>query len=221
MWLYKLKKFISSLFYPARCPYCSKILGPGNLVCNKCSGVFYATPIITNLELDYSRSMKVVSAFFYGGKVKEAICNFKFKSNLDYVDHFAQSMVKAMELGGFSRDFDLITFVPMTKKHKKERGFNQAQVLAKALGNFLELPVENTLLKVKKNKAQHTLNKSERIINVKGVYSIEDKEKVKMKKILLCDDIVTTGNTIRECALSLTEAGAKRVLGVTIAKTEK
>ncbi len=221
MWLYKLKKFVSSLFYPAKCPYCNKILESDKTVCDECYKKFHVTPLTTDLELDYRHSIKVISAFPYREKIKELICKFKFKSNLDYVEYFAESMTKAIKQKGIVCNFGLITFVPMTKKHKKERGFNQAQILAKALGKMLDIPVENILLKVKNNKAQHTLHKSERAINVKGAYIAENKEKIKLKNILLCDDIVTTGSTIKECALALIDAGAKDVLGITIAKTEK
>ena len=207
MWLQKLKKFIISLFYPAKCPFCQNILKTGETLCERCKDELPLRSILTELELDYSRHIDVVSAFFYEGKIKDAICNFKFKARLDYADFFAENMANAI-------------CVPMSKKHKKERGFNQASVLAKKLSEVLDIPFLETVAKVKYTKTQHTLSRAERLVNVKGAFSVLNKDATLGKKILFCDDILTTGSTIKECALVLYNSGVKEVLGVTIAKTE-
>ena len=220
MWLQKLKKFIISLFYPAKCPFCQNILKTGETLCERCKDELPLRSILTELELDYSRHIDVVSAFFYEGKIKDAICNFKFKARLDYADFFAENMANAIKLSNKKLDFDFISCVPMSKKHKKERGFNQASVLAKKLSEVLGAPFLETVAKVKYTKTQHTLSRAERLVNVKGAFSVLNKDATLGKKILFCDDILTTGSTIKECALVLYNSGVKEVLGVTIAKTE-
>ena len=220
MWLQKLKKFISSLFYPAKCPFCQDILKTGELLCESCKDQLQLRSILTDLELDYKRHIDVISAFYYEGKIKDAVCDFKFKSRLDYTDFFADSMAKALKLNNKKLDFDFISCVPMSKKHKKERGFNQASVLAKKLSEVLGIPFLEAVAKVKETKTQHTLSKAERLVNIKGAFSVLNKESLIGKSILFCDDILTTGSTIKECALVLYGSGVKEVLGVTVAKTE-
>ena len=108
----------------------------------------------------------------------------------------------------------------MSKKHKKERGFNQASVLAKKLSEVLDIPFLETVAKVKETKTQHTLSRAERLVNAKGAFSVLNKESILGKSILFCDDILTTGSTMKECALALYDSGVKEVLGVTVAKTK-
>lgn len=220
MWLHKLKKFISSLFYPAKCPFCQNILEAGRLLCDNCQKDLIVENILTKIELDYKKSIDVVSAFYYEGKIKDAICDFKFKSKIDYANLFANSMVKALKLSGFSLKFDFVSCVPISKKHKKERGFNQAQVIAKKLSECLKVPFLETIIKVKSTKTQHNLGRAERLTNVKGAFSTLNKKMIVGKKVLFCDDILITGSTMKECAIALYDVGVREILGVTIAKTE-
>lgn len=220
LWLYNLKKFVCSLFYPPKCIYCQKVLKSDEILCDKCSNEFKVEPIVRDFDLFDGIVFKVVSAFSYDGKVKEAICDFKFKNKLDYAKYFAKSIVETLEKTNNIRDFEYICFVPMAKDHKKERGYNQAEILAKSIGKILKLPFKNVLFKAKITKIQHKLSRDERIINVKGAYGVLNKEEVKGKKILLCDDIITTGSTVKECATTLYNACAKNVLAVCIASRD-
>ena len=219
MWFYKLKRLVSSFFYPPRCPYCRDLLAPGGILCAQCQEIFKVQPQVSMIELDYSKKVCAVSAFLYEGKVRDAICDFKFRENVDYVDHFAMSVVSAIRKSGFRTEFDIITCVPMSQKNKKSRGFNQSEVLAKTVSKLVGATYRETIKKIKVNKTQHSLNREERILNVKGAYGILDKNYVKNRDILLCDDILTTGSTLKECALKLSDAGAKSILCATIAKT--
>lgn len=220
LWLQKLKKFISSLFYPAKCPFCQNILKAGELLCENCKDGLPLRSIFTELELDYSRHIDIISAFYYEGKIKDAICNFKFKARLDYADFFAESIKNALKLNNKKLDFDFVSCVPMSKKHKKERGFNQASVLAKKLSEVLDIPFLETVAKVKETKTQHMLSKAERLVNIKGAFSVLNKKSILGKSFLFCDDILTTGSTMKECALVLYDSGVKEILGITVAKTK-
>ena len=110
----------------------------------------------------------------------------------------------------------------MTKKKVKQRGYNQSQLLASKIVNKIpDLILEKQILvKYKENKTQSSLNKLQRLENVKNVYKVQNTAKIKEKKVLLFDDIYTTGATVNECAKVLKQAGAKEVGILTIAKDE-
>lgn len=119
------------------------------------------------------------------------------------------------------KKYDIILIVPISNKRKKERGYNQSELLAKEIAKIISVKIEkNKILKIKNTLPQSTLNKIQREENVKGVYKAIQIEKIRNKKILIFDDIYTTGNTVNECAKVLVEKGIKREnIGVlTIAK---
>jgi ComF family protein len=112
--------------------------------------------------------------------------------------------------------FDFVTCVPMHKKSFKERGYNQAELLAKECAKFLSLPYVDTLEKFKENKTQHSVSGKERAQNVRGVYRIIEKDRVAGKKILIIDDIITTGNTLGECARIISKAKCTKICCATL-----
>ena len=119
------------------------------------------------------------------------------------------------------KKYDIILVVPISKSRKKERGYNQSELVAKGISKIISVKIEkNKLYKIKDIPPQSTLNKEQREENVKKAYKVKNIEKIQNKKILIIDDIYTTGNTVNECAKTLVEAGIERMnIGVlTIAK---
>ena len=117
------------------------------------------------------------------------------------------------------KKYDIIIPVPVSKKRFKQRGYNQSALIAKNLAKTLNIDYkENVLVKIKDNKPQSEMGQDKRKSNVKGVYTIKNKEIINQKKILLIDDIFTTGNTVNECAKVLIENSANNVGIFTIAK---
>lgn len=109
--------------------------------------------------------------------------------------------------------------IPLEKKRLKQRGFNQAEEIAKELSYFLKIPlITNCLLKIKATLPQVELSEKEREKNIKGVFLVKNIEKIENQKILLIDDVYTTGSTMEEAARVLKEAGAKEVWGVVVAR---
>ena len=107
----------------------------------------------------------------------------------------------------------------MHKLKKSVRGYNQSELVANEIAKQMELPFEKTvLIKTKNTKVQSTLTKTQRIENVKNAFFVTDTTKVKDKKVVLIDDIYTTGCTVNECSKVLKQAGAKEICVVTIAK---
>jgi len=109
--------------------------------------------------------------------------------------------------------------VPIHPKKLKERGFNQAEILAEELAKLKGIKLEKkALVKIKNTLPQTRLMAEERAANVKGTFQIKSKERIKGKIILLIDDVYTTGSTLRECSLTLLKGGAKEVRAVTVAQ---
>ncbi len=125
-----------------------------------------------------------------------------------------------IEKGGNFSDFILIP-VPLAKRKLKERGFNQAEEISKELSSFLAIPlISNCLIKTRETIPQVELATEARKENTKGAFLVKNKDLIKEKKILLVDDIYTTGSTMEECARVLKTAGAKQAWGVVIARAE-
>jgi len=109
--------------------------------------------------------------------------------------------------------------IPLEKRKLKQRGFNQAEEIAKELSKSLEIPlISDCLLKIKANFPQIKLSGKEREENIKGVFLCKNPEKIKGRKILLLDDVYTTGSTMEEAARVLKTAGAKEIWGVAVAR---
>ena len=107
--------------------------------------------------------------------------------------------------------YDIIIIVPISNERKKERGYNQSELIARQIALLLDVPViDNILYKFKNTVPQSTLNKAQREENAKDSYKAKNCYKIKDKKILLFDDIYTTGSTVNECAKVLVKNGVNR-----------
>ncbi|MDQ7799331.1 MAG: ComF family protein [Candidatus Edwardsbacteria bacterium] len=113
---------------------------------------------------------------------------------------------------------DMVLAVPLHNARKRERGYNQAQLLADQLGKVLKIPAHHDIIfRARHTRSQTTLNKEERLRNVEGIFKVKSPEKIRDKTIILIDDVLTTGATIGSCGQSLMKAGAKRILAMTAA----
>ena len=120
-----------------------------------------------------------------------------------------------MELFG---KYDIIGAVPIHKKRINERGYNQSELIAREIAKSIpNLEYKKILIKIKNNQRQSELKKEDRLENVKNVYKIQNRQIIQNKKIILFDDIYTTGNTVNECSRVLKENGAKEILILTLA----
>lgn len=113
-------------------------------------------------------------------------------------------------------EFDLITAVPINKKRYKERGYNQSDLMAKEISKRMGIPYTNEIYKKENCGVQVGKNWAERIENVKDTFFVGNKEVFLDKTVLVVDDIITTGSTMNSIAKTLIEAGAKRVIGLTL-----
>jgi competence protein ComFC len=178
--------------------------------CRKCqrrqlAGLYFAVSYKNNL----------VKNLIHQFKYEPYIKGLSVSLALIIITHF-DLIQKNFEQG----DYVLIP-VPLAKKRLKGRGFNQSEEIAKELSGRLGIPLfSDALLKIKSTAPQTELAKEERLENIRGVFSVENAEKIKNKKILLVDDVYTTGSTMEECSRILKDSGAKEVWGVAAARGE-
>ena len=117
-----------------------------------------------------------------------------------------------------NEDIDLITAVPISKKRMKERGYNQSELIARKIAKIMEVPYMNLLLKNQETKRQSELSRIERMINIQNSFDFNNKYDIKGKKILLIDDVFTTGSTVNECSKVLKKSGSTSIEVAVIAK---
>ena len=170
-------------------------------------------------KLQYLDSYAAV--WYYEGYVRKSLLRYKFHNARSYASAYGRFL--AMKLLQEQPDgFDCITWVPVSRLRKFRRGYDQVELLAKAVGQELGMEPVPLLKKVRNNRQQSRITGSaERRANVLGVYRITDPEAVRGKRIVLLDDILTTGATAGEAARVLKTAGAKEVHCAAIAAARK
>lgn len=207
-----------NLLYPMHCHGCNKPLEAANKyhVCDLCiSSVKYNAMPPFKIGI---RGTRAHSACLYEGALKELIHKFKYKGKTVLSKILSKFMIDYAAEALLPLDIDLITVVPLHKKRLKEREFNQSLLLAGPISKEFDIPVKNILEKVRQTKYQNELLKKERLKNLKGAFSVCDKTDIFEKKILLIDDVMTTGATLRECSRTLLNEGAKTVTCLTLAR---
>ena len=164
-----------------------------------------------NVEFDVARS-----DFVYDGEIKQLIAGLKY-NNKPYLSR-TLSHFMAQKYRELNWQADLIIPVPLSDARKKWRGYNQAQLLAEGVSEILNIPINTeTLVKVKDTETQASLGLAERRTNLESCFKVLDKYAVRGKKILLIDDVMTTGSTANACTHELKKAHAGRVMVLSIA----
>ena len=210
--LNKITDNLLGVFFPRKCPFCGKLTGK-TLLCETCGA---ALPRCEEIRqgADFGRC---TAPLYYERPVRDAILAFKFKAKLGGLDAFGRLMAQTAA-ERYSGEFDAITWVPVSKKRLKKRGFDQARYLTASMCVDWHVAPLDTLRKVTDNPPQSGLDDAAaRRANVLGVYEAVSPERFAGKRLLLVDDICTTGATLGECARVLKAAGAAEVLCLTLA----
>ena len=227
--VFELLRRVRYAFYPRRCAFCGAVVQPQTEICAKCSeDVPRVTPPICyscgcgksecKCEKHHSEYASAFAApFYYTGVVNQGIHRMKFQSSPQAAEVFGREMAVFARQVYRDVTIDLVTFVPMTRREKRERGYNQSELLAKAAARALMLPMAPTLKKLYETARQRSLGKRERSGNVLGVFEVIDPSQIRGKRVLLCDDLRTSGATLIECAKMLRIRGACEVLCLTAA----
>lgn len=211
---------ILNLVYPNVCGFCNRI-NMHNL-CKFCELKLnkYVLNCIKDYRKDNSKHFDYLySSLKYENIVREKIIAYKFGEAAYLYRTFVKIIIKNAKIYRFLQSYDIIIPVPMYKTKKNVRGYNQSELIAKEIAKTLNIKFRNNILtKIKNTKVQSTLSKNKRQENVRNVFEIINKEEIRNKKVILIDDIYTTGSTVNECARVLKKAGAKEIFVVTIAK---
>lgn len=199
---------ILDLIFPPRCEVCRKS-GP-EAMCQDCF-----------LEIKFMKPhLGIHSVSTYEGSLKEAIHRFKFKNRKRLADPLGLLVVNYLShIPSLNmKELDAIVPVPLHDKRLRERGFNQVDLVAHIINKYFGVPILSALERIKNTKAQFDLKREERFNNIKGAFQIKPDCDVFDKRLLLLDDIYTTGATITECSKCLRDAGAKRVEILTLSR---
>ena len=212
----KLLNWLLDLLYPPRCAFCRRFLTEREHgLCRFCRKKYEDRVFRRELK----NISECVAPFSYEGEVRESILRYKFHGVTAYGPAYAEFIAKAIDESVFS--CDSMTWVPLSRRRLRRRGYDQAQILAEETAKILGLPCERLLVKRVNTRPQSGLSGAEaRRKNAKGVYACADPEKVRGRKILIVDDIVTTGATLSECALTLKNAGCAEVFAAAAASRQ-
>ena len=205
----KLLSYILSLVFPPRCALCRRPL-KGNQT-DLCTDCRCDSPEFTQGKLKLQFIDSFTAVWYYRGKVRESLRRYKFRGQRNLAGCYGRLLAMKL-LQTNPEGFDLITWVPISPLRRLRRGFDQDELLAKAVARELGIPCCRVLRKIRNNPPQSGLpDYARRRANVLGAYRLTRPELVEGKRIVLVDDILTTGATAGECARMLLTAGAKEV----------
>ena len=228
---------VTDLFFPRRCPVCDRPVKPyGALICRDCAEVPRAVgpsacckcgkPV--EPEEEYCSDCRQHRHMYYRGaasfryrSISGSLYRFKYEGRREYADYYGREMARTLdgflaELGG-GHTPQILVPVPCSAQRMRKRGYNQAAILARKLAENSGIPVaEDALTREKDTQAMRNMSASERQKNLKKAFHAYGNS-VRLKSIMLIDDIYTTGATIDACAGALLEAGAKEVSFLTLA----
>lgn len=200
--------WLLELLFPQKCILCRRVLRGGETdLCRRCRE-----------EQELWRASKrkpqfldsITAVWYYKGNVRRAILRYKFYRARHLATGFGRNL--AMRLMEQEREYDILTWVPVSPLRRLTRGYDQVELLAEAVGRELGTVPVPTLKKVRHNRRQSGIrSEAQRRANVLGAYRVLRPEEVRGKRILLLDDVLTTGATSGECARMLLTAGAKEV----------
>ena len=239
-----MKHFLAKILnfiLPPRCINCGKVLNEEDGICSECFQKisFISRPYCEKCGIPFAE--KTSGKNICGSCLKDKKSVFRLFRSVFIYDEFSKKMVLSLKfmdktenakiLGKMmffagkdifknEDEIDVIIPIPLHYKRLLKRKYNQAGLLAKALSKYCAKPVDySSVIRAKNNRPQVEFSGKVRHNNVKGVFEVRKTQKIKDKRILLVDDVYTTGSTMKECAKVLLKAGAKSVDFITIART--
>ncbi len=229
MKLTEFKNEVLSFFFPTKCACCQDIILAGEEICGSCKEKLEFVEEkrclkcgmgekFCDCRFNVFRFAGIVAPFYNSGVVRLGIHKAKFRGHVASLGFFIKHMCICADKYFGDISFDAVTFVTASKKRILEHGYNQSEILARGVAKHLNVPVYDLLKRAGNRKAQHEVEHfKERFVNVRGTYGI--KKPLKLKNVLLIDDIKTTGATLDECARHLKLGGVTNVFCLTAAVT--
>lgn len=209
---------LADILFPPHCIFCRRVLESQFLsICDACAKEMDEPPQPRRGEFFST----CISALPYDDMTRTSVLRMKHGGNRSYTKTYGR-MIAAQVKQKLDGKFDLITWVPISSLRKMRRGYDQDQFIAEAAAEVLEVPALRTLTKKKHNRSQASISDAaHRRANVLNVYKPFQPEQISGKRILLIDDVITTGATLSECSRVLLSAGASKVVCATFAATNK
>lgn len=210
-------RLLLDYLYPPRCAFCRRLLTPGIALClcPDCAARYDRRDPAT-VRRDIRHVALAVAPLRYEGAVRESLLRYKFGGATSYGAVYADFLAKCIDENRIS--CDSITWVPLSKRRLRQRGYDQARILAEELAKRMGLPCRPLLKKTRHTRAQSSLNAADqRRANASGAYVCADAASAAGRRILLVDDIITTGATVSECAKVLRAAGCRSVIAASAA----
>lgn len=211
---------ILDLLYPPRCPFCGRVLEVWEEegLCRRCQETL---PWVQGREGTVEFCEACLSPLWYEGGVRRGMHRYKFWGGQEYARVFGWLMAQCLS-DGWSEPMDGITWVPLSHRRQTRRGYDQAHRLALRVGELTELEVRPTLVKLRDTRQQSRIALPDaRRANVAGAYGVREDADVAGKRLILVDDVATSGATLSECAACLRMAGAEQVVALTLARAKK
>jgi len=208
-----LFKSLLEIIYPPFCCHCGKF---GAYLCPECFGLIKFYPLSLDIKIENPELDELVACAQYAEPIRSLIKKMKYGS----VGGIGKVLGKMLWQTTYFPPVNLITAIPLHPDRKNKRGFNQAEIIAKELARLSDTPYGETLTRTINNKNQASIkDKEERLRNLENIFQIAPKYKTKTlpSKILIIDDVTTTGATLNECAKVLKKHGVKEVIGLVIA----
>ena len=211
--------WILQLLFPPRCILCRKLLQKEETdLCRSCR---IASPFYVNAKRKLHFLDSFVAVWYYEGNVRRSLLRFKFHGARSYAEPYGRLLAMGLR-ETYPEGFDVLTWVPVSRLRKFSRGYDQVELLARAVGRELDLVPVCTLQKIHHNRRQSSISDpARRRANVLGAYRVADPTRIQGKRVLLLDDILTTGATASECGRMLLTQGAKEVHCAAIAAARK
>lgn len=210
------------LLFPPRCVFCRRLLHRGEEgICPRCQ---QELPWALGAEAEQTGEFfsLCASPLWYQDQVRASFHRYKFKGVRGYSRTYGRLVAQCVQ-DHLTGRYDLITWVPLSRARLRQRGYDQAMLLASAAALALDDVAAETLCKVRDTEAQSGLGKNDasRRANVLSAYQVTDPALVEGRRVLLIDDIVTTGSTLSECARVLRTAGATDVVCAALARSRR
>ncbi len=228
-----IRSFLIKTVFPAHCPFCDAVLSENELICNECRAIpkrikppycLKCGKHVNEDAQEFCYDCLKQKHFFERGislyeyaSVHDSMMTFKNRGRPEYGIFYGTMMARILGPEILSFHADAIIPIPLHKKRLKKRGYNQSEILSEQISTLLNLPIRKDILSRDKMMAsQKKMSLEQRQNNMKKAFHIV-KNDVKLKSIILVDDIYTTGNTINAAALALKETGIEKVYFVTAA----
>lgn len=200
---------VGELLFPRKCVLCGALLEKEETdLCRHCR---VEAPECAVYSTKFSFLDSWTAVWYYEDPVRGSVLRYKFSSARHYADCYGRMLAMRL-LERFPEGFDCLTWVPISRLRKFRRGYDQVELLARAVGRELGMEPVRLLQKIRNNPPQSGISgQAERRANVLGVYRLKASADVENKRILLLDDVITTGATAGECARVLLTGGASEV----------